>query len=399
MDTSNTPSPSPVAGVPDPVQVFQDALTGQPAGDGSGPGGGGGGGDVADPYVPIIEAMTAPDAQTPAADAYPLAIRGLLSGGALAGAPSQPDLNTVPPSPQPYAPSLTAIPSDTDDDDQPGSDTPADGGSGPAPDVGASTDALAAAGAGAPPQIQTSGGSAQPPRSGLAVPGKTPANTAGKGPPKVPDYSHFSQIYGDWAKSHDDAPRYVPASEWKQNKPDPTKLEPESTYGPYTRITFHHTGSENTPQSVDDFDMGKESAWHYLARQVKNGFHAETYGDNGDITYHFLIGKDGTIYEGRPLNYEGAHVRSHNAGNIGVAFLGNYSSQGFNDAQVHSAKTLVRVLNHAYGIGQNANGQQYIFTHKEIARPDDARPDEFKGKANQQMDQIKSWSQTWSPAQ
>ncbi len=251
-----------------------------------------------------------------------------------------------------------------------------------------------------PPRLGSAGtanGSGTRPAAPAKISPSGLAAAAGKGPPKVPDYSRFSQIYSDWARSHGDAPHYVPASDWKQIKPDPTKLAPESKYGPYSRITFHHTVSENTPQSVDDFDMHKEPPWHFLLREVKNGGHAEKYDNNGDISYHFLIDKDGTIYEGRPLNYEGAHVSGSNPGNIGVAFLGDYSSKGFGDAQVNAAKTLIRVLNHAYGIGQSANGRQYIFTHRELAPANDARPEEFVGKADQQMNQIKAWSQTRGP--
>jgi hypothetical protein len=261
-------------------------------------------------------------------------------------------------------------------------------------------------------QIQPPDAPAQPPRLGSAgrvnragtspaPPVKTapssPATAAGKGPPRVPDYSHFSQFYAGWSKSHGGAPPYVPASAWKPIPPDPTKLDLESKSGPYNRITFHDTGSDVTPQAVDALHTGHEPFLHYLERQASEGFKAEQY-HFGDVGYHFMIGQDGTIYEGRPLSYEGAHVYGQNPANIGVAFLGDYRSKGFSDAQVNSAKTLIRVLNQAYGIGQGAKGQPYIFTHTDLAPTGRyARPFEFVGKANQQMNQIKAWSQTRGP--
>ena len=45
-----------------------------------------------------------------------------------------------------------------------------------------------------------------------------------------------------------------------------------------------------------------------------------------DIGYHFIIGANGDIYEGRPLNVLGAHVFGHNTGNIGICFLGKFSN-------------------------------------------------------------------------
>jgi hypothetical protein len=427
MQTSNnTSSSSSGAGGFNPVEVFQNALDGQPDS---------GTGDVANPYGPIIDAMTAPDVQGPASDAYPLAIQGLLSGGEsgrVDGAPSVGALSppgsdttqALPPLETSAlgapGPSLAMAASNGSDDNQPDSDTPSDAetadSASDAGSVPAAGEPRGAPGAGdsvATPQSPTLAGRGQPPRltsagtaNGLGIPpavsGKTPprgpGTAAGKGPPKVPDYSHFSQVYSDWAKSHSDAPRYVPASGWKKIAPDPAKLEPESKYGPYSRITFHHTGSDVTPQAVDELQTNHEPFLHHLQREVAHGFHAEKY-DFGDVGYHFLIGEDGTIYEGRPLSYQGAHVWHHDPANIGVAFLGDYSSKGFSDAQIHSARALIRVLNHAYGIGQGANGQQYIFTHRDLAPPKGkhARPEEFVGTADQQMNQIKAWSQTRGP--
>lgn len=39
--------------------------------------------------------------------------------------------------------------------------------------------------------------------------------------------------------------------------------------------------------------------------------------------YHFLIDRDGTIAEGRPLDKTGAHARGRNARSIGICYVGN----------------------------------------------------------------------------
>ena len=47
-----------------------------------------------------------------------------------------------------------------------------------------------------------------------------------------------------------------------------------------------------------------------------------------DIGYHYLIDRDGTVIEGRPLERAGAHVRGRNANTIGVALFGGHGGSG-----------------------------------------------------------------------
>lgn len=248
-------------------------------------------------------------------------------------------------------------------------------------------DGGAAAGASPGGSGQDAAGAANAPRAG-----GSPAISATGSHRSAPDYSNFYQFYVNWAKNHNGAPAYIPESQWNPNPPDPTRMTPETKVGPYKMITFHHTGSEDTPTSVADFDRGREDLIHYLGRQIVNGFNAPSY-DNGDVSYHFPIGKDGKIYEGRSLGYEGAHVYGQNPGNIGVAFIGDYSSQPLSDAQMYSAKALIHALNDAYGVYNEARGGQYVFTHRDLAPAmgPHARPTELLG-AQRQMNAVKAWS-------
>lgn len=50
-----------------------------------------------------------------------------------------------------------------------------------------------------------------------------------------------------------------------------------------------------------------------------------------DIGYHYLIDRDGSSIEGRPLDQTGAHVKGRNTGTIGVCLLGGHGSSE-NDA-------------------------------------------------------------------
>lgn len=46
-----------------------------------------------------------------------------------------------------------------------------------------------------------------------------------------------------------------------------------------------------------------------------------------DIGYHYLVARDGAIYEGRPVERMGAHVRGYNANSIGIAYVGGVEAQ------------------------------------------------------------------------
>lgn len=91
-----------------------------------------------------------------------------------------------------------------------------------------------------------------------------------------------------------------------------------------TEIIIHHTaGSEGeTVQGID--------RWH-----------REGQGWAG-IGYHFTIGNNGTIFEGRPLEMIGAHAGGRNVGTIGIAVMGNFYPEGIpSQAQLSSLFRLI----------------------------------------------------------
>lgn len=74
-----------------------------------------------------------------------------------------------------------------------------------------------------------------------------------------------------------------------------------------------------------------------------------------DIGYHFLIGRDGKCFEGRELEWQGAHVEGDNKGNVGVCFLGCFDDNEPNFVQptrqmINKAGELIGVLSYKYGI-------------------------------------------------
>lgn len=110
-------------------------------------------------------------------------------------------------------------------------------------------------------------------------------------------------------------PSVISRTSWTSAKP---KLWDTNPMGQISRITIHHDGM---PTSIG---AAKGDAADRLQRIRK--VHVS---DNGwaDIGYHFAIDPAGRVWEARPLNLQGAHVRDNNEHNIGILVMGN-----FNDA-------------------------------------------------------------------
>lgn len=99
----------------------------------------------------------------------------------------------------------------------------------------------------------------------------------------------------------------LPRSIWGATPP--TSNRPQHTPN---RITFHHT--------VQPEGISGPSA----VRQIQN-WHKQAYG-MADIGYHYVIDRDGTVYNGTPVDRIGAHQKGQNEGNIGVAFIGSFGA-------------------------------------------------------------------------
>lgn len=95
-------------------------------------------------------------------------------------------------------------------------------------------------------------------------------------------------------------------------------------------IVIHHAAADNaSPEAVHQ--------WH-----KHNGW--------AGIGYHFLVRKDGSIHEGRPLWASGANVLNHNWHTIGVCCEGNYDVPGavMPKAQMDALHEVLRYLKGVY---------------------------------------------------
>lgn len=92
----------------------------------------------------------------------------------------------------------------------------------------------------------------------------------------------------------------------------------EDVYSAYQTLVVHHSVIES---ATDLLSVREVQRLHLVDR----GW--------ADVGYHFLIGKDGTLYEGRTLSARGTHVAGYNTGSVGVCLLGNLSQNTPPDAQ------------------------------------------------------------------
>ncbi len=77
------------------------------------------------------------------------------------------------------------------------------------------------------------------------------------------------------------------------------------------RIIIHCAA---TPEGKD-FTVQQIDQWH---RQ--RGFRY--------IGYHFIIYRDGSVHEGRPIEEIGAHCKGYNANSIGICYIGGCAADG-----------------------------------------------------------------------
>ena len=73
------------------------------------------------------------------------------------------------------------------------------------------------------------------------------------------------------------------------------------------------------------------------------------------IGYHYVIYRDGSVHEGRPLSKVGAHCVGQNSDSIGISYCGGVAEDGTTpqdnrtEAQKVALKQLIKELRQAYG--------------------------------------------------
>jgi len=111
--------------------------------------------------------------------------------------------------------------------------------------------------------------------------------------------------------------------------PDGWRIYSEDLREIYNTVVIHHSVIDEG----DDLASLKEVQ---RLHQIDRGW--------ADVGYHFLIGKEGSIYEGRPLNVRGVHVAGYNTGTVGVCLIGNFMEDTLSDLQTQATDAIVQWL-------------------------------------------------------
>jgi hypothetical protein len=140
-------------------------------------------------------------------------------------------------------------------------------------------------------------------------------------------------------------PPMVPRAEWGAFEPDHNaknehgffsadniegwRVYTSSLATTYQTLVLHHSAF----YEQDDLDTMLEVQ---RAHREDRGW--------ADVGYHFMVGKTGTIFEGRDMQVRGTHVEGHNTGSLGICLLGNMTWDVPTDDQKNATQRLVSWL-------------------------------------------------------
>jgi hypothetical protein len=124
----------------------------------------------------------------------------------------------------------------------------------------------------------------------------------------------------------DDHYEIVPRTAWTK---EPVGIN-HVPMGEVTRITVHHTDEHGSMADLPDIEV---------VRRIE-AFHRGPQRRWAAIGYHYLIGKDGKIYEGRPVKFQGAHC-GDNANNLGISVIGDCHTHPLSPIQMRALKAFL----------------------------------------------------------
>lgn len=145
-------------------------------------------------------------------------------------------------------------------------------------------------------------------------------------------------------------------SAWNAASPATGRLT--AAGGPWSRITIHHSAKYSK-------EIGLPSNSN-VASTIKDiqTVHMRDEG-YGDIGYHFLIDPAGRIWQGRTLDWQGAHAGgangTNNVGNIGICLLGDFNTEKPDPRALGALEKLVDALCERHKIARSR-----IYGHRQL---------------------------------
>jgi hypothetical protein len=142
----------------------------------------------------------------------------------------------------------------------------------------------------------------------------------------------------------------MPRREWTSSPPNLSLINPMNGVN---RITVHHDGMD---------PIALRTKWDAASRleQIRRA-HINHDPPWADIGYHYIVDPQGRVWEGRPVQYQGAHVKDNNEHNLGIMVLGNFDEQRPTSEALSTLDALIADRMRAYRIPLSR-----VLTHQEI---------------------------------
>ena len=86
-------------------------------------------------------------------------------------------------------------------------------------------------------------------------------------------------------------------------------------------IVLHHAAGSGSVQAIHDY-------------------HKNAKGWAG-IAYHLYVRKDGSVWQGRPIDKAGGHCSGYNYNSVGICFEGNFTTEYMTETQLQAGKDAV----------------------------------------------------------
>ena len=118
-----------------------------------------------------------------------------------------------------------------------------------------------------------------------------------------------------------------------------------------TNLEFNSNKTKRNVENIKRIILHNSGVTVLQSVEVIHNYHKNTRKYAG-IGYHFYVRKDGSIYEGRPVEYVGAHATNNNSDSIGICFEGKYDEETMSEAQIKAGQELVTYLKGKYNISK-----------------------------------------------
>jgi len=138
-----------------------------------------------------------------------------------------------------------------------------------------------------------------------------------------------------------------PRRQWARGEPQAVLM---NRMKPVRSITIHHDGMPPVALTSPAAVAGR-------IELIRAGHRARGWGDIG---YHLIVDPLGNAWQGRPLVWQGAHVKDRNEGNVGILVLGNFEVSRPTDAQLATLADSIATLRRFYRVPTRS-----IHTHRE----------------------------------